>query len=176
MYFCKKCSYLLDISRSSIKVQDERKVIDKIPDALKLIEDNKDLSLYKANFQKNELSKNKRYQKLSDENKNKLNQLFNDVISSGAEFKCENCNYIKPITETMLLYQIGSENKLIKVKSFEQNKLMTKDPLLPHTKDYICKNSECATHKDDKLKDSVFYKDKNSYKINYICGLCYYNW
>ena len=177
MYFCKKCSYLLDISRSSNKVQDERKTIDKISDALKLIEsENPDLSNYKAGFIKSELSKNKKYQKLSDENKVKLNQLFTDIVSSGAEFKCNNCNYIKPITETMVLYQINNEIKTVKVKSIEQNKLIAMDPTLPHTKDYICKNNECTTHKNEKSRDAVFYKDKGSYRVNYICTICYYNW
>jgi hypothetical protein len=69
---------------------------------LKLFDEKKDLSNYKAGFQKNELSKNKKYQKLNDDDKSKLNQLFSE-ISASTEFKCENCNYTNPITETILL-------------------------------------------------------------------------
>lgn len=181
MYFCPNCSYLFDISKSSAvsKMEDTRKSITKVIDIFKLLEDNEtnnDLSKFKAEFSKEEMMKNKKYQKLSDDNKIKLNQLFNEIVSSGAEFKCENCNYVKQIMETTLLYQINIENKVMKIKTLEENELISKDPLLPHTKDYNCKNNNCSTHKNEALKDSVFYKERNSYKLNYICCICYYNW
>jgi hypothetical protein len=178
MYFCPNCSYLFDISKSSkiSKEIDERILIKKLPDAFKKFEENEDLSKYKADFPKDEMAKNKKYQKLSDEDKIKLNQLFEEIVSSGAEFRCENCNFSKQITETTLLYQINLENKNIKIRSLEENELATKDPLLPHTNDYTCKNPSCITHKNQSVKDSVFFRDKSSYKLNYICSVCFYNW
>ena len=53
---------------------------------------------------------------------------------------------------------------------------MINDPLLPHTHDYDCKNPSCITHKKPELKDSVFIREKKSFKINYICCVCFYNW
>ena len=94
----------------------------------------------------------------------------------GAEFKCDNCNYSKQIIETTLLYQITMDNKLEKIYTLDENELITKDPLLPHTRDYICKNPSCITHKNNDIKNYIFYKEKNSYKVNYICCVCYYNW
>jgi hypothetical protein len=102
--------------------------------------------------------------------------LFEEIISSGAEFRCENCNFTKQITETTLLYQVNMEDKIVKLKTLEENQLMCQDPLMPHTHDYTCKNPSCITHKNLSLKDSIFYKDKNSYKLNYICCVCYYSW
>jgi hypothetical protein len=32
------------------------------------------------------------------------------------------------------------------------------------------------TIKDIKLKDAIYYKEKNSYKVNYICTNCFYYW
>ena len=178
MYFCPKCSYLFDISKSSniIKVDDNRVIIEKVSDALVLIEKNEALNNYKANFTKEESNKNKKYQKLKDEDKLKFNQLFEDLINSGAEFRCNNCNFSKQIVETTLLYQLNMEDKIIKITSLEDNKLMCKDPTLPHTHDYTCKNIDCITHKEKKRKDAIFYKDNSSYKANYICAICYYNW
>jgi aspartate carbamoyltransferase regulatory subunit len=83
---------------------------------------------------------------------------------------------LKKITETTILYQINMEDKDIKIKNLEENELLVKNPLLPHTHDYTCKNPSCITHKKNELKDAVFYKDKNSYKPNYICTICFYNW
>jgi hypothetical protein len=178
MYFCPNCSYLFNISKSS-KVSsndDERTIITKLQDAFKKLEDNEDLSKYKAGFSKDEMAKNKKYQKLSDINKIKINQLFEELVSSGAEFKCENCNYTKQIQETTILYQINMEDKSSKIRNLDENELYCKDPLLPHTHDYICKNTSCITHKNKDIKDAVFFKDNNSYKLNYICTVCFYNW
>lgn len=178
MYFCPNCSYLFDIAKSSkiSKETDSRILVKKIPDAFKKLEDNEDLSKYKAEFSKEEMGKNKKYQKLKEEDKIKMNQLFEEIVSSGAEFKCNNCNFSKQINETTLLYQINLEDNLVKIKSLEENELISKDPLLPHTHDYTCKNPSCITHKNSNIKDAVFIREKLSYKLNYICTVCNYNW
>lgn len=185
MHFCPNCSYLFDISKSSI-VNDKKTLniqssdsdtkILTLNDVFKKIEENEDLTKYIIAFTKDELIKNKKYQKLTDENKQKLNTLFDENIYSGAEFKCNNCNNTKQINETTLLYEVNLDNTTNnKIKNIKDNKLLCKDPLLPHTQDYVCKNPECATHKNTKLRDAVFYKEKNSYNINYICTVCFYN-
>ena len=185
MHFCPNCSYLFDISKSSIVIDknisniqssDSDKKTLTLNDVFKKIEVNEDLTKYTIAFTKDELIKNKKYQKLTDENKQKLNTLFDENIYSGAEFKCNNCNNTKQINETTLLYEVNLDNTTNnKIKTIKDNKLLCKDPLLPHTQDYVCKNPECATHKNTKLRDAVFYKEKNSYNINYICTVCFYN-
>jgi hypothetical protein len=177
MYFCDKCFYLFDITKSSkISKEDTRKIISKVSELLIKLEENDDITKYKADFSKEELYKNKKYQKLEETDKNKINLIFEEDTSSGAEFKCENCNYTKQITETTILYQINMEDKVDQLKNLDENELTTKDPTLPHTHDYTCKNPNCITHKNPELKDSVFLREKNSYKLNYICCVCYYNW
>ena len=178
MYFCPNCYYILDITKSSdISKVDDRIIINKINDILKLLDDNDIIfSNYKADIPIEELFKNKKYQKLKDIDKDKIKELFKDDISSGAEFKCDICNYSNQINETTLLYQINIDNEHHIINTIEENELITKNPLLPHTHDYICKNMSCITHKNNDIKDSVFYKNKNNYKVNYICCVCYYNW
>lgn len=180
MYFCPNCSYLFDIAKSS-KISkemssDNRVGVKKLVDAFKKLEDNEDLSKFKAEFSKEEMAKNKKYQKLKEEEKIKMNQLFEEIVSSGAEFKCNNCSNTEQITKTTLLYQINLEDNIVKVRSLEENELTCKDPLLPHTHDYTCKNPSCITHKNPSLKDAVFFKEKSSYRVNYICSVCFYNW
>jgi len=180
MYFCPNCSYSFDISKTTNQTEnsetDERKIISKVPDIIKLFESKEDLSLYKADFTREELNKNKKYQKLSIEEKQTINQIFEKSLLSEAVFKCNNCNNIQEIRETVLLYQYSTDTKDDKIKSLNENKFLTKDPLLPRTKDYICKNPSCITHKDDTKKEAVFYRDKNTFKLNYICTVCYFGW
>jgi hypothetical protein len=174
MYFCPNCSYILDITKSSLILDQNQKIpLLKINELFKLLDNNEDISNYKPEFSKDDLFKHK---KIKDYDKNKLNELFEDNILSNAEFICNNCNYTNQINKTTLLYQITLEDKTTKIYNIEENKLIINDPLLPHTRDYICKNQNCLTHKNSDIKDSVFYKDKNSYKVNYICSICFYNW
>jgi len=178
MYFCDNCGFSLEISKSSkiSKEEDNRQTITKLAEAIKMVEDNIDITNYKASFSKDEMTKNKKYQKMSDDMKINMNRLFEEQVSSGAEFKCENCNLTKSITETTMLYQINMEDKINTLKTLEENELVVKDPLLPHTHDYTCKNPSCVTHKKPEMKDAVFLRDRNSYKINYICSVCFFNW
>jgi hypothetical protein len=176
MYFCPSCSYSFDIVKSSQTSQKDVRVnIEKIAEALKIFEANDDMSKYVASFSREDTNKNKKYQKFDDNQKAKFNLIFEELISSGAEFKCNNCNNIQPIKETILLYNINMEEKN-KMRTLEENEFICKDPILPRTHDYNCKNPNCITHKDKSKKESVFFKEKNSFKVNYICTVCYYSW
>jgi len=177
MYFCPSCSYSFDIVKSSqsSSQKDTRVSIEKLSEALKKFEAEEDMSKFVAQFSREETNKNKKYQKLDDNQKVKFNQIFEEVLSSGAEFKCNNCNNIQPIKETILLYNINMEEKS-KIRTLEENEFICQDPILPRTHDYNCKNPNCITHKDKSKKESVFFKEKNSFKVNYICTVCYYSW
>ena len=173
MYFCPKCSYLLDIKKSTnINIEDEdKKVLEKPSDAFKKI---KSLSKYTPSFTKEEMINDKKYSKLKKSDKDKLEKLFENVYTD-AEFNCNNCNYSKPLDKTFLLYKFEKENNL-ENKSLTDNKLLSHSPIFPRTKDYICKNPNCKTHKDSKLKEASYYRDENSYVLNYQCTVCNFSW
>jgi hypothetical protein len=172
MYFCPECSYSLDISKISGIEKDERIVLEKPSDAIKIIE--KNIFKYKPNFSKNELLKNLKFKKLDDKSKKKLEKLFINKLAN-AEFKCQNCGYNEYIKETISLYSLNN-NENQKIVTTDHNKIIVQDKTLPRTRDYNCKNSECLTHKDSKLKEAVFYRTGNNFEINYICTVCYFGW
>lgn len=103
---------------------------------------------------------NKKYQKFNDKQKVEFNQIFDAITSSGADFKCNNCNNIQPIKKTILLYNLNIEDKNTFPKTLENNEFICNDPILPRTHDYTCKNPNCITHKNIKSKEAVFYKEK----------------
>lgn len=176
MYFCPTCNYSFDISKSTNTV-DNRKNLDNPIEALKRLKANKDLTNYVASFPKEELTEHKIYKKLSDENKEMLDVLFSDNKTfGGIEFKCINCNYRKPINETIKLYQMNIKSQYNVYRSIEDNKLLAMNPIYPRTKDYTCKNIECLTHKDTAIKEAVFFREKDSYELNYLCTVCYNSW
>ena len=136
---------------------------------------NKDLSKYKPLFSKNDLKKDKKYKKLNEDDKKKLETLFLNNSYSNAIFKCKNCGYIKKILETISLYKLDNNKERI-INTIEDNKIYIKDNTLPRTKQYKCKNIDCLTHKDKSNIEAVFYRDTNSFRLNYICTVCNYSW
>jgi hypothetical protein len=178
MYFCPKCNYSFDISKSTgTNSSEEKQILKKVNEAIKIYEDNQSLDNYKAEFKKEDLEKNSKYKKISPENKKKFEVLFQIPPITGAQFKCNNCSFTKEITETVLLYELDLTDKSDKIRSVEDNQLICCNPMLPRTHDYICKNNLCSTIKNNKIKkEAVFFREKDSFKINYICTICYYSW
>lgn len=179
MYFCPKCNYSFDIAKtvgSEGNDDEEKMVIKKASDAIKLFETTTNFENYKAEFKIDDLEKNSKFKKLSDIDKKKFEVLFNIPVNSGAQFKCNNCNYTKDIAESVLLYQYVINDKTNNIKNLEDNELFCSNPTLPRTQDYICKNVLCPTLKNKIKKEAVFYRERETYKINYICTVCFYNW
>ena len=184
MYFCPKCNYSFDISKATVEdkeqSEDTRKKIDNIETAIKKLKDGKKLEEYKADFTMEDLENNKIYIKLDDDDKDKLKVLFEESssnsIGGGIMFKCNNCNYKKKIKDTIRLYQYNVDSIYSVVRSIDDNKLLFMNPIYPRTKDYSCKNINCVSHKDAKNKEAVFFREKDSYLTNYICGICYNSW
>ena len=184
MYFCSQCLYLLDINKyTNDPPKDEKKeTITKLSQLFKLISSDDDINQYISDISKEEVIANKKYSTLSPIEKDKIELLYEDKVVTNAEFKCYNCNFSKPIKKTTLLYQTYILNKnqnsdeTDKLSSLEENKFETTNPILPHTRDYTCRNTNCQTHKNAKLKDAVFFHAKNLYTVIYICCVCYTKW
>jgi hypothetical protein len=90
-------------------------------------------------------------------------------------FKCNNCNYKKRINDTIRLYQLNVDSIYSVYRSMDDNKLLFMNPIYPRTRDFTCKNINCVSHKENK-KEAVFFREKDSYLTNYICGVCYSSW
>ena len=176
MYFCNECNYSYDIGKSTNLEVDNKTIIKKTPDIYKKLENNEDLKNYKTDIKIDDIKKNSKYKELDDNQKKNIDKLYEDTISSGINFKCTNCDHSKEITESILLYNLDLNNKTDKISTLNENKFICKNPILPRTHDYICKNNECNTIKQKINKEAVFYRETNSMKINYICCICYYGW
>lgn len=178
MKFCPNCLYVLDISKANIATDNETiEYINTVSDIFKVLPKvgTNDI-IYKATCSNNDVITSKKYSKLKQEDKDKIDKMFTSNIITNANFKCNNCDYTKNITETTLLYSYNKDDVNDHIVTTEECKLLFLDPILPHTKDYICKNDKCKTFKNPELKDAIFYKHKNSYKVIYICGVCYHKW
>jgi len=131
-----------------------------------------------------DLTKNPEFNKLSNaqkslvinkinveqDNLDKLLKPVDSVVSKECYFLCKTCGYYEIIPEKMFIFSRGDEKKDdIYNFNFVQYK---NDPTIPNTKKYICINDKCTTHNKPELKDAVFYRQKGSYTVRYICKIC----
>ncbi len=130
------------------------------------------------------LIKNPAFNKLTNNEKtlviNKINEQINkelgqvsksdSVVSKECYFYCKTCGYYEIIPDRMFIFSRGDEKKDDMYNfNFINNK---NDPTLPNTQKYTCINDKCGTHKEPQLKNAVFYRQKGSYTIRYICTVC----
>lgn len=172
MNYCPNCSYLLDINKEEASKKDSGKIIDSLEQLFLLLSNKTDIVNYTITISKESIVKSKKYNKLTNDQKHSIDQLYEN-INYTVRFICNNCTYNKKIDKSVMLYKlILYDNEEIIVKSEEEILLMKHDILLPHITDYTCPNSNCKTNKENIIKDALFYKDNNSYKMRYLCCVC----
>ena len=175
MYFCPKCDYTFDVTKSLIDSSNKKETVNSFKTILKKIKNKEDLTNVKLELNLSELEKDDKYIKLKESIKNKIKELINKNFPSTMKFKCLNCNFEKLITQTIRLYHLNLKVE-DNISSIESNKVLVKDPILPRTKDYICKNINCITHKNYKIKEAIYIKNDSNYKLKYICTVCFTDW
>lgn len=148
--------------------------------------DGSDVDLNIKNFDINELNKNTAFNKLSNNQKTLvINRILEKMPkqkqskypeNNGKEsyFYCKSCGYNEKIPKGQIIFSRGDEKK----DEFYSLRFLDyiHDNTLPRTKNYNCINENCSTHKNPSLKLAVFYRQKESYNVRYICSICNSYW
>lgn len=93
--------------------------------------------------------------------------------SNEAYFICKSCQNTKLIDPGTIIYSKNySTNSSIDTEDYTY---AIYDSTLPRTRNYICKNKNCKSHTDDKLKEAVITKN-NMDQIVYVCVACSKYW
>lgn len=105
--------------------------------------------------------------------KNKTKQSEN-IVKKDSYYYCRSCGYTELIPHKQFIFSRGDE----KNDDFYNYKFKNyiHDNTLPRTKKYNCINDKCPTHQNPSSKIAVFYRQKNSYNVRYICGVCESFW
>ncbi len=145
-----------------------------------------DTDLNIKNFNINDLNKNSAFNKLSNNQKTlvinrilekipktKVKQSEN-IVDKDSYFYCKSCGYSEKIPPKQFIFSRGAE----KNDDLYNHRFMNyvHDDTLPRTKKYNCINDKCVTHQNPSLKMAVFYRQKDSYNIRYICTICNNYW
>jgi hypothetical protein len=177
MFFCPKCNFSLDLSKvipqeisGNLQIKNPKSFID-------MFNDNDLEGDIKIVFTKKDLIASKDYKKLSDEDKDKIIDKFNNISNvdyNVAYFVCNNCQFVTKLNQGTNIYKVSFKTNYM---SDDNSNLKIHDYTLPRTKDYICPNNSCLSHKDHQKKEAVFYRpNKNTYNLQYSCTLCNLSW
>jgi len=145
-----------------------------------------DTELDVKNFNINDLNKNTTFNKLSNNQKTLvINRILEkipkiktkqseNIANKDSYYYCKSCGYSEIIPPKQFIFSRGDE----KNDDFYNYRFLNyiHDNTLPRSKKYNCINDKCPTHKDPSLKLAVFYRQKNSYNIRYICTVCNNFW
>jgi hypothetical protein len=145
-----------------------------------------DTNLNIKNFNINDLNKNPIFNKLSSNQKTLvINRILEKIpknkpkqsdnfVGKDSYFYCKSCGYNEKIPSKQFIFSRGDE----KNDDLYNNRFInyTNDNTLPRSKKYNCINEKCATHQNPSLKMAVFYRQKGSYNVRYICTICNNYW
>ena len=190
MFFCEKCRYLFNVTKDVKSKQIGGKIngaltviFDKLANGEQVTE--KDLKKVSGK----DLLEDERFEAMNKKDQRKListikaiNKNFfaeeepdeeTKIGSNVAYFICKSCKNYKPIKPGTLIY--SKTYNTTNAAETEDYSFAIYDQTLPRTKNYICKNAKCETHKNDSLKEVVLTKNASD-QLVYICTVCSTNW
>jgi hypothetical protein len=176
MYFCPKCNYTFDVTKTMLDSNNKVEIITSLSEIIKKIKSNEKLTNIKLNLKLSDIEKEEEYTKLKDSIKSKIKSLIDKENTNKMIFKCLNCNHESAINKTISLYYLNLKKDIDVKSSIEDNKIYVQNPILPRTRDYTCKNINCLTHKNKKIKEAVYIKNENTFDLKYICSVCFTDW
>lgn len=166
------------------KLESDAKELDnsKIEEILsKIANDEKLNDVDFSEYKMEQFIKNKAYTSMERKKKiavhEKLVSIFDkleDVTS--AFYICKNCSYSKPIGLGTLISSkmgIGASGTYMNLEKLK-NRAYCK--MLPLTRNYICPNTSCKSHKDHSKREAAFFRIGENLQVWYVCRECNEYW
>jgi hypothetical protein len=91
----------------------------------------------------------------------------------GIIYKCQNCKHTEE-----------NHDSLVHKTQYKSNEFMEKlpseylihDKTIPHTKKKVCPNEECPSRKDPSKQDAIFFNQKHTVVLTFVCTQCLTQW
>jgi hypothetical protein len=186
MFYCKNCYYSLEITKNQAQETDVTRVktLAGPADLVRLVlKDKKYDPEVQLAVGFSEAALKEHLHDLGDLTEDQQNAVigrFQQIIkhqqnTSHFYFICNNCSTSYVLQPGTTLYSINFDKSSTSLLN-EDVDMKVMDPILPRTKDYICPNKTCATHKQTGDKEAVFYRSGKDYRLKYICCACRTQW
>ena len=134
-----------------------------------------------VDFKLEQFLKHKSYQKLEKKIKQNVNlklTSFYEKIedATNAYYFCAICSYFKPIEAGTLVASRMSTNGANVYMNMDKLKNRVNNGMLPYTRNYICTNDKCVSHKDHSKREAVMFRIGTSVQMWYTCCACQNSW
>ena len=187
MQFCPKCDNIMDIGKSvqrailSVATPDtisSETPENQISKLIELYKNKEDITNFKIDLK--QLTSNNEFNKLKEADRNEIIKALksSDIDESSSAFNiCKNCSYSERLVgQTLVLSRMNIESSMSGITDLSKYKYMVHDMTLPSTRDYICKNDKCASHKDYSQREAKWFRPQMNYSTYYACVSCESIW
>jgi hypothetical protein len=152
---------------------------DQVSKLIQLYKNKEDIS--NINIDIKLVTTNTEFNKLKEADKNEIIKILksSEIDESLSAYRvCKNCSHFERlIGRTLVLSRMNIEASMSDVIDLSKYKYMIHDKTLPHTRDYICKNDKCESHKNHEKRNAVWFRPHmNSYSTYYGCVTCSTVW
>lgn len=189
MFFCQNCDNVFDIMKGETKQSGGVNNKDLITKILKNVtldaKEMKDLeSINIDEFihspEYNKLKSNQKefvYNKIQELLPLEFKKILTEEIKQSADekayFVCNNCGNKKAIRKGTLIFSKVSSDIAQSYSSADVSEMKYSD-ILPRTRKYICPNDECPSHTNYSVREAVFFRMNNTFRVKHICLACDY--
>jgi DNA-directed RNA polymerase subunit M/transcription elongation factor TFIIS len=186
MQFCPKCDNIMDIGKSAPKVSlaiatpntissETKTNEDEITKLIQLYKNGDDISNFNIDIKL--VTTSDEFKKLKETQQKELLKILksSEIDESLSAFRiCKNCSYFERLVgRNLVLSRMSSEASISGIVDLSKYKYMIHDKTLPHTRDYLCKNDKCESHKNHEKRNAVWFRPVlNSYSTYYGCVTC----
>lgn len=128
-----------------------------------------------------QFTKHKYYTKLDKKSKaliqSKLISYFEKIEdTTNAFYSCVICSYSKPIEPGTLILTKISSGITGTYMNYDKLKNRINNKMLGYTRNYICYNDKCISHKDHTKREAVIYRIGSNIQAWYTCCACQFYW
>jgi len=181
MKFCSKCHNAYGLKKI---VNKNAKIIASATELIELVMKNAqvlDKQQFIINISDGEIKKNSKFKKLPDDDKQKIIKIYFNLkgqVKEGNYYICNVCNHHEKISQGDVIYVFNINSKKSSTYTKEDLRIKCHDITLPRTKDFICQNKKCNSHKNGIDKEAVIFRSnpEESYESYYVCCECYTAW
>lgn len=189
MFFCEKCRYLYNVTKDIKNKQHGGRVSRSLENIFSKYNNNEKLEKEDIRkLKKKDILDDERFENITKKEQRRimsqikaLDKNFfskdNDeepkIGSNIAYFICKYCRHSKQIKPGTIIYSKSYSND--GSMEIEDYTYAIYDQTLPRTRNYICKNPDCESHKNSSDKEAVLTKNATD-QIVYICTMCSSNW
>lgn len=202
MFYCPNCNNIYDIAKSIQNISPQNPLaggaVSDTPDAISSTTNTVDeIQLIIDYISKNnaikledlkgyavsDILQSDQYKKMQPKLKNnvaaKLNQLDKpkDNTTQNAYFICKNCGnheVMKP--NTLITRKNYGDTAVSDEVDEDHHKDMAAVKCIPVTRNYVCNNAKCESHKNYTKRRAKFYRIQGSFIVRYVCLTCNESW